>query len=140
MIRSLAIFVFAASLLPSSSVYAQAPDPATVVQAFYAASNRSNDQAAAAQLAPDATLTFGVGNPARPEGGRFIGLEGLRQRFQIQASENVVDEISEIRVSGERVTWTDLHTNDIFRHLNQSHGGIYMVLNRPSAGFTVALV
>lgn len=68
MLRPFAITVLAASLLSASSVHAQGPDPATVVQAFYSASDSRHEEAAAAQLAPDAVPTFAVGNPARPEG------------------------------------------------------------------------
>lgn len=118
MLRRLAIPLLALLLMPAPGAFAQTGDPAAVIRAFYEASNAGNVEAAIAQIAPDAVFTFAVDNPARPEGVRFVGAEGLRQRFQIQASENVVDEISGLRVLGNRVTWTDLHTNNAFRRLS----------------------
>jgi ketosteroid isomerase-like protein len=109
-----------ALLGPPIGVYAQATDPGSVVTAFYAATNAGDVAAAQALVTADAVLTFAVGNPARPEGVRFSGPDGVRARLQMTEPENVVDEISNLQVSGDRVSFAGLHANNGFRRLGIS--------------------
>jgi hypothetical protein len=99
---------------------AQGADPGAVVAAFYAASNARDLSAAQALVRADTVFTFAVGNPMRPEGVQYVGPTGLAERFDIQASEDVVDQISDVHAADNRVTWTDLHANNGFRRLGVS--------------------
>ncbi len=104
--------------LQAQAAQAQTADPVAVVAAYVAATNAGDVAAAQALVTPDAVLRFGVGSVASPDGTRFTGPEGVAARLQVTAAAgNVHDEVVAPQASGDRVTWTNLHSNDPFRRL-----------------------
>jgi ketosteroid isomerase-like protein len=98
-------------------VAAQTADPVAVVAAYVVAANAGDVAAAQALVTPDAVLRFEVGSVDSPDGTRVTGPQGVAARLQAAGAGNVHDELVAPLASGDRVTWTNLHTDDAARRL-----------------------
>jgi hypothetical protein len=104
-------------LMMSGEAAAQVPAPQSVIAAYFDAANAYDTAAAQALVTPETVLRFAVGSPSNPDGTRFIGAEGVATRFDAAVAGNVHDEVANFEVTGDRVTFTDFHSNNAFRML-----------------------
>ncbi len=103
------VAVMATLALPSRIVLAQTTDPLAIVQANFAALNRGDVEAALAMFADDATLSSATGSAT--------GKEQIRRKVQADVAIHVQLNASNLRVTGDQVTYTFSVSNDQFRSL-----------------------
>ena len=108
-VRVVAI-ALAALVLASSQASAAPTDPESVVEAFIAAQNASDVEAALALVADDVVFTG--------PGGTYCGKEHVRPILEHGAAEQRrIEEVGATRVEGETVTQVDRVTSDENREL-----------------------
>lgn len=88
---------------------AQTTDPVALVQANFAALNRGDVEAALAMFADDATLSSATGSAT--------GKEQIRRKLQADVAIHVQLTASNVRATGDQVTYTFSVSNDQFRNL-----------------------
>jgi len=81
--------------------YAQASDPMAVFNAFHAAVNAHDVDAALAFFAPDAVVQF----PNQPPPNVFRGTQEIRTWLQAVSAQHIQVTTSNVQVTGDRITW-----------------------------------
>ena len=96
--------------LPPVALYAQEASPITVINAWAAALNAGDVEAALSYLADNAVLTFVP--PSMPgDDGIFTGKEEIRAWYQGLVAAKGVTTLSDCQVKGEQVTCLDTYAD-----------------------------
>lgn len=99
--------------------YAQTTDPVAVLNAFNAAVNAHDVDAALALFAPDAIAQF----PNQPPPNVYRGTQEIRTWLQADAAQHIQVTASNVKVTGDRVTWDASIVIDDVRPLGISLDG-----------------
>ena len=94
--------ILVALLATTGSASAQPTDPRAVFDAFHAAVNAHDVDAALAFFADDAVVEF----PNQPPPNVFRGTQEIRAWLQGDADQNIAVQTENVQVAGEHITWT----------------------------------
>jgi ketosteroid isomerase-like protein len=106
-------------LVSTERGYAQASDPMAVFNAFHAAVNAHDVDAALAFFAPDAVVQF----PNQPPPNVFRGTQEIRTWLQGDAAQHIQVTTDNVQVTGDRMTWDASVMVDDLRPLGISADG-----------------
>jgi hypothetical protein len=110
---AIVIAVLAGALASAGRVQAQAMDPMEVFNAYHAAVNAHDVDAALALIAPDAVVQF----PNQPPPNVFKGTQEIRTWLEADFAQHIQVVTENVQVTGERVTWIARVDVDDFRPL-----------------------
>lgn len=118
MAKVLSLLIVCALLLGMSGTAVQAQEETSpfVVEAVYAAVSAGDIDAALELLADDAVLTI-LPAPMGQEDAAFVGKEEIRAWYEALHAGNSRAEFDNVRMDGDRATWTARFWNDLFESL-----------------------
>ncbi len=113
--RMIAVVMSVALLALPVALYAQEPDPKSVINAWVEALNAGDIDAALSYLADDAVVQI---VPAAPgTSGIFTGKGEVRGWYETIVGQHGVTALSDCQVDGETVTCVNTYAEDSFRSL-----------------------
>ena len=110
--RAVAVIVSVVLLALPGVLYAQEPDPMSIVNAWVAALNASDIDGALSYVADDAVVT--IVPPAPGTSGVYTGKEEIRGWYEGIVGEHGMTTLSDCQVDGETVTCVNIYTGDSF--------------------------
>jgi len=110
--RLVAMAVFVVLLALPGALYAQGPDPMSIINAWVEALNAGDIDGALSYLADDAVVT--IVPPAPGTSGVFTGKGEIRGWYEGIVGEHGVTTLSDCQVDGETVTCVNTYTGDSF--------------------------
>ena len=97
------------------ALYAQEPDPMSIINSWVEALNAGDIDAALSYLADDAVVK--IVPPAPGTSGVFTGQEEIRGWYETVVGQQGVTTLSDCQVDGESVTCVNTYAEDSFRSL-----------------------
>jgi hypothetical protein len=113
--RLIAVIVSVVLLALPVALYAQEPDPMSIINAWLEALNAGDIDAALSYLADDGVVQ--IVPPAPGTSGVFTGREEVRGWYETVVGQNGVTTLSDYQVDGETVTCVNTYAEDSFRSL-----------------------
>jgi hypothetical protein len=113
--RMIAVVMSVALLALPVALYAQEPDPMSIINAWVEALNAGEIDAALSYLADDAVVQ--IVPPAPGTSGIFTGKGEIRGWYETVVGQHGVTTLSDCQVDGETVTCVNTYAEDSFRSL-----------------------